>query len=575
MRFSKSLIALALSASLAACGGSDSPEPTSTAPADDPTGTGSSTVYTEGVITGFGSVYVNGQRYASGNANFEVGDNPAGQESDLKVGMVVSIAAAASADGNDPEASSIRYEEHLQGPVSFIDISAGRLEVLGQQVVFDDLTEFDDVTIDTLTPGDIVEISGYVNEDDDFYATLIELENESDEFNIKGRVATLDTAEQTFAINGLTIDYSGAEFDDLAMDDLTEGLFVKVEGVTFDQDSKTLIATEVEGQDDDIDDDVDEIKIAGIVKDFDETAGTFSLNQYTIVVNAETEFEDGPASRLANGARVKVEAEYEGDQLIAEEIEFIAKDARQKVEGQVQSINSEERSFEINGVAHFVDEDTQYIDESERRERRFNFDDIAVNDWLQVLSVLNDNGDNVALKVKRDNEEDLDGEVKGIARDVSSDGMMVAGLSVAFTAQTEFEGDDDDPLTLEQFLDILNTDEEFRVEVEGFYDNSVLVAEVVELMYNDEDGDDDDGNRNKRGKAEFKGTVESIEDNVVFVNGNELRFTAESELEVNGDDEVSVDDFIQALEVGTVIEVEGIWREQTYIEVLEAEIDTE
>lgn len=579
MRFSKSIIALALSTTLAACGGSDSSDDnvSNPPPGDDNSGS-STTVYTEGVITGFGSVYVNGQRYRSENANIATGNNPAATEGDLKVGMVVSLAASSSNNGEDPEATDIRYEEHLQGPVSFIDREAGIIEVLGQQVVYNDLTEFDETDADTLAVGDIIEVSGYIDDNGDFYATRIELENDETEMKLKGTVSGLDTTAQTFMLNELTIDYSSAEFDDMTADDLEDGLYVKVEGEAFDAETQTLVATEIENKDREFDDidDADEVKIAGIVSGYDESAGTFEVNRYTFTVTDDTEFEDGPASRLTNGVRVKVEAEYDGEQLNAKEVEFIAKEARQKTEGQVTAVDADAQTFVVNGITFVVDEDTSYLDTSGQGARQFNFDGIAVNDWLKVLAVVNDDGDYLALKIKRAEEDDREGEVKGIASDVTVDGMTVAGISVAFADNTEFEGDDEE-LTVEEFVALFSAETDIEVEVEGDYDGDVLVAREVEIEADDEDedddGDDDDDNAgaDKRGKAEFEGSVESIDGDSVIVNGHELRFTSRSELEIDGE-EVSLEEFMAALEVGSIIEIEGVWRQQTYIEVQEAEL---
>lgn len=580
MRFAKSLLALTVTTALTACGGSDSSDTnvSNPPPGDDNSGSTTTTVYTEGVITGFGSVYVNGQRYRSENADIALGNNPAATEGDLKVGMVVSLAASSSDNGDDPEATNIRYEEHLQGPVSFIDTEAEVIEVLGQEVVFNDLTEFDEVTLAELTVGDIIEVSGYINEEGDFYATRIELDNDEDEFKLKGDVAALDTAAQTFMINDLTIDYSSAEFDDMGADDLQDGLYVKVEGSEFDAETLTLVAAEIENKDNDIDDldDVDEIKIAGIVNNYEATAGTFEVNQYSFTVTDDTEFEDGPADRLTNGVRVKVEAEYDGEQLVAEEIEFIAKSARNVSEGQVTEIDTEAQSFTVNGITFVVDDDTSYLDTSGQGARTFNYDDIAVNDWLKVIAVIDDNGNYVALKVKRTDEDDRDGEIKGIARDVSLEGMTVAGVQVSFTEQTEFEDEDD--LSIDEFVALFSADTELQVEVEGNYDGDILIASEVEVEREDDEDDDDDNDdgdddnaSDKRGKAEFEGAVEAIDGESVIVNGYELRFTSDSELEID-DEEVSLEDFLAALEVGSIIDIEGIWRNQTYIEVKEAEL---
>ncbi|WP_417435950.1 DUF5666 domain-containing protein [Idiomarina abyssalis] len=579
MRFKQSLLVLAISGALTACGGSSSDstnDNTSGVSNNDETSTTTTSVVSEGVITGFGSVYVNGKRYRSENAEIAVGNSPAADEAQLKVGMVVTVAASASDDGEDPDAQQIRYEEHLQGPVSFIDREAEQIEVLGQTILFDDLTEFDETDIETLSVGDFIEVSGYINDEGNFYATLVELETEETEIKLKGEIANLDVDAQTFSLAELTIDYSAAEYEDMTADDLADGLFVKVEGDDFDGDTLTLTASSIENKEDnDIDNDAEEVTIAGIVKDYDSESGVFSVNRYEFTLNDDTEFDDGSLDTLANGVIVKVEGRFESEQLIAEEIEFKATDARSKTEGQVTDLNADNETFVIDNTTFSVIPETQYEDESGLDERSFTFDDIAVNDWLKVISRQDDQGNTIALKVKRIDQEDREGEVKGRVSDVSAEGMTIANVAVGFNENTEFEGEDDS-ISVERFIELVQSNPAVIVEVEGEYDGDTLIAAEVEVetVGGQDDGDDDDGDGDdSTGKAEFEGEIESIEGDSVFVNGNELRFSQDTEFELN-DEEVDLQTFYDALEVGVVIEIEGLWVDQSYIKVTEAELET-
>jgi hypothetical protein len=578
MRFKQSLLVLAISGALTACGGSSSDSPndnTSGENNNDDTSTTTTSVVSEGVITGFGSVYVNGQRYRSENAEIAVGNSPAADEAQLKVGMVVTVAASASDDGEDPDAQQIRYEEHLQGPVSFIDREAEQIEVLGQTILFDDLTEFDETDIETLSVGDFIEVSGYINDEGNFYATLVELETEETEIKLKGEIANLDVDAQTFSLAELTIDYSAAEYEDMTADDLADGLFVKVEGDDFDGDTLTLTASSIENKEEnDIDSDTEEVTIAGIVKDYDSESGVFSVNRYEFTLNDDTEFDDGSLDTLANGVIVKVEGRFESEQLIAEEIEFKATDARSKTEGQVTDLNADNETFVIDNTTFSVTPETQYEDESGLDERSFTFDDIAVNDWLKVISRQDDQGNTTALKVKRIDQEDREGEVKGRVSDVSAEGMTIANVAVGFNENTEFEGEDDN-ISVERFIELVQSNPAVIVEVEGEYDGDTLIAAEVEVeTVGGQDGDDDgDDNDDSTGKAEFEGEIESIEGDSVFVNGNELRFSQDTEFELN-DEEVDLQTFYDALEVGVVVEIEGVWVDQSYIKVTEAELET-
>lgn len=567
MRFKQSLLVLAISGALTACGGSSSDSGSNDTSSGNNNDNTTTTVVSEGVITGFGSVYVNGQRYRTENAEIAVGDSPAADEAQLKVGMVITVAASASDNGEDPEAQQIRYEEHLQGPISFINRSQEQIEVLGQTISFDELTEFEDTDINTLAVGNFIEVSGYINEEGNFYATLVELETEETEIKLKGEVANLDTNAQTFTVSELTVNYSSAEFDDMAASDLADGLFIKVEGEQYDSETRTLTALEIENKEsNDIDDDVNEITIAGIVKDYDNDAGSFTVNRYEFVLNDQTEFEDGSLNTLANGIIVKVEGRLENDQVIAEEVEFKAKDARSKSEGQVTSIDAEDDTFVINDTTFSVTPETQYEDESDLDERRFSFDSIAVNDWLKVISRQDSQGNALALKVQRVDENDLEGEAKGRAANVTLDGMTVAGVNVSFNETTEFDTDDGE-ITVEEFVALAESQQALIVEVEGEYNGNVLIAEEVEVEATDRDSDFEVG------RVEFEGAIESIDGDSVFVNGSELRFTENTDFELN-DQAVSLQNFLAAIEVGAVMEVEGLWVDRTYINVTEVELET-
>ncbi|MCW8109033.1 DUF5666 domain-containing protein [Alteromonas ponticola] len=580
MTYRNSLLAITIATALTACGGGDSappaveeaPAPTVPAPAPTPAPTASPTV-TQGVITGFGSVYVNGKRYVSDSASFTIAGQSGAQESGLKMGMVVKVKATEGEEGQDPEASEIEYEETLQGIVSLIDYGNARLTILGQAVYFDDLTEFENVDPAQLSIGDMVEISGYVTESG-FYATYVELEAEEDEIKLAGSVSALNTEAQTFSLGQLTVNYSEASFDDMLAGDLRDGLVVKVKGSVYDIQTQTLTAIEVENKEPDVEndfDDVDEVEIAGVVTSYDSAAGTFKVNRYNFVLNDETEFEEGALENFAGNLWVKVEGSRDGDTFVAEQIEFKERKNNGKSEGQVTAVDGEAETFVINGITFTANADTQYEDESEQNERRFTFDDIVVNDILKVASRELPDSTVLALKVKRIDEDDREGEVKGVVKALTLEGMTVAGVAVLFDENTEFETDEGD-ITAEQFLTLAEGNTALIVEVEGEYGELGLIATEVEVRTN-RDNDDQDEDDGKADKVELEGLIEAINGESVIVAGYELRFDQESELEFN-DDAVSLETFLSSIAVGDALEFTGLWVEDTYIRVLEAEAET-
>ena len=103
--------ALLLSLTLSACGGSSGSTDTTPVP---PSATAKSVV---GTITGFGSIYVNGIEYDTNGASYEVDDASASDDSALAVGMVVKVQGSVNADGRTGSASSVSYDDEVEGIV--------------------------------------------------------------------------------------------------------------------------------------------------------------------------------------------------------------------------------------------------------------------------------------------------------------------------------------------------------------------------------------------------------------------------------------------------------------------------
>lgn len=585
MSFGKSLIALTIATTLAACGGSDSQteiantDTFDTAPPAKQSPSGSTVV--EGVVTGFGSVYVNGKRYVSESAAFTISGKSGAQEAGLKMGMVVKVMATQNEDGGDPQATAIVYEETLQGSISAIDNLNSLFTVLSQNVYFDDLTEFDEIEAHSLTVGDTVEVSGYATEDG-FYATFVKLEIEDAEVKLAGEISSLNTDEKTFLVGQQLVDYSQAIFEEIVVEDLANGLLVKIKGTVTHDTSMSLVASEIESEEDEQTNnigDIEDVDIAGVVTSYDKSAGTFKVNRYDFTLNEETDFEAGAREDFAQNIWVNIKGTLAGDNWVAEKVEFKKRHSNSKTEGLVTSVDADSQSFVVNDITFGVDDHTQYEDESELKERRFTFDNILVNDLLKIASREAEDGTVIALKVKRINDDDRDGEIKGVVSQATAEGMTVAGVAVTFTEDTEFEGRED--LSLETFLSYIDGNESVRVKVEGDYSDTSLVADEVKVISDktkSEKGNDNNGERETgefdNSEVSVEGQVEAISETSVTISGYKLNFDENSKLEVN-DEEVSIEVFLAALEIGAVVEFEGIQDENGVVLVEEAETETE
>lgn len=302
-------VVLITSVFVAGCGGSSSSE-------DD-----GEPVVSRGMITGFGSVYVNGRRYRTDGARFEVDDED-GNENDLRVGMVVTVLG--KKDNSGYQADDVIYDNELKGPVSSITIDPGdatrkTLTILGQAVLVTGDTTIDDdgnLSFDTITIGDVLEVSGYAG-NSQFIATHIELQDDDDEIEIKGMIENLTAG--SFEIKGFPVSYSASTEidDDISM--LADGLYVEVEG-RLNGAGDTLIADEIESEDDDYMDDVDDIEIRGVISDYGSTNMTFMLQDQ--LVDAGTAELEPASLTLSNGLIVEVEGYIADGVLYADEIEL-------------------------------------------------------------------------------------------------------------------------------------------------------------------------------------------------------------------------------------------------------------
>ncbi len=294
--------------------------------------TSDETNLTSGIITGFGSVYVNGIRFNTDDSRFDVDDDNGASQDDLRVGMLVLVDGKINANGLTGTADRIIYENEVEGPVSNVDNSDPAniiITILGRDITVTADTRFDNddnnLDMTSISVGDLLEVSGY-STDSGIIATHIEQQSDSfiadvTEVEIKGSIDSGSLGANSFTIDGLNIQYDGStQLDDIPGNTLSEGLYVEVKG-TLNAAGDLLTATEIEAEDDGLDDDADEVYLAGVIYGYDSIAQTFMLQGTTVDFSQAPELE--PANLvLANELEVKVEGELVNGILYADEIEL-------------------------------------------------------------------------------------------------------------------------------------------------------------------------------------------------------------------------------------------------------------
>ncbi len=293
-----------------------------------------------GVVTGFGSIYVNNSHYLTDQASVFI-DGSAASVSDLELGQVVTVQA--ELDGSVATATRIDFESNLIGPVANIDLAGGRFDVLQQPVMVSADTFFDTGIVPTglggLHNGDAVRVSGLIDASGTILATRIDRATSTPPYALIGTVRNLDTAAMSFSIGSLVVDYSGAgTISGFPAGEPRNGDLVRVSGNL--GGSGQLLAAALELRMGNIGLVAGEhLELEGFVTRFVD-AGDFDVAGVTVTTDASTEFEGGSASALALNQRVEVEGDVGTDGvLLADKVE-LEQEGELRIEATVDSVDA-------------------------------------------------------------------------------------------------------------------------------------------------------------------------------------------------------------------------------------------
>lgn len=329
---------VAVSVLLAACGGGGS------SPSEQ------ATSYTEGQITGYGSIVVNGVRFDDSSASVSDDDDVSGRRGDLKIGMWVEIEGTdVDRDRGVGRALRVRWANEFVGPVTAVDATAGTFVVFGQTVEVKPATQYEDLPngLASLREGDVVEVHGFFNAAAGRYvATRVDAEDSADFYKLRGIVSDLDTAAETFKLGSETINY--ADVTDVPSN-LANGLRVRVRLRTMkDTTSGYWVAVTMRHGIRNLIDRL-ESEIEGVV---DTCASNTSFSVNGIPVDASTAFfRDGP---VTCGDQVEVKGQVDNGVLKAALVkdEDDDGDDRNEMHGTVVSADPAKKTFVLNHPVH-------------------------------------------------------------------------------------------------------------------------------------------------------------------------------------------------------------------------------
>jgi hypothetical protein len=438
----KRLVAWALALTLAACGGGSG--------GIDGTGGGSGgidgTGVSYGTIDAFGSVWVNGVEFSTSSAAITI-DGNAAAESALRIGMVVSVEGSIT----NRQATRVTVDDAIKGRVEQV-IDANRLRVMGQTVLIDNLTRFENGVVPGV--GDFVEVHGLVSGDGEVTAGFVERKATpaAPTFVVKGIVRNHDAGARTFTVGALAVNYAAANSNDMPAGSWN-GVQVDVKGNTCAGNPVcgTLAATQVEPAGANVAQ-ADEAEVEGFVATL--TADGFFVGAQRVLVTPATVFEGGVAGEVLVGTKVEAEGSIAGGVLTATKIEF--KDSI-RLEGNVASVDPLAGTLTLAGLPGL----TVRVNSLTELDGLTGLAQLAIGNHVEIEARPGNNGSVLAIELELDSAAPeprviLQGPVSAVSGTTS---VTILGVTVntSAIADNEFKGLNDAPIGRAAFFAALST----------------------------------------------------------------------------------------------------------------------
>ncbi|MES1930671.1 hypothetical protein SADO_15514 [Salinisphaera dokdonensis CL-ES53] len=393
-----------------------------------------------GIVSGFGSVYVDGIEFETQGAEI-LFNGEASPESRLRVGDVVTVTGVVQDDGT-ARARRIVFNRTLEGPIEQITMEngIGTLTALGQTVNFDADTAFVNTPVEDLAAGDLIAISGFVGTDGAVDASSIEqgpvFQPNTTRLDAEGTARSVTPS--SFMVEGLTVNYGSAIVDESA-GTLEDGAFVEVFGVRDADNGAPLVADTVNVLGQNRAEDGDRMFVEAQIRDF---AG---LDDFTA---AGWRIDASDAERLDDtgidpGLNVRVSVRgTERDGVVRADTLAVEPNPNVTFEATVTAVDSTESTLTILGSTFDVPADTRYPVSGERLDeqvdRTLRLASLEAGDPVRVWAYSDD--DSLTTRRIERVEAQNDAIALGAIDRVDSDGSSVT-LEVAGTTIRTADGD--------------------------------------------------------------------------------------------------------------------------------------
>lgn len=470
------LVALTAALAIPGCGGGGSSNL-----ASGIGGTGKAA--SSGSITRFGSIFVNGVEYDIDTASCTVDDSDVtgNCQANLSLGMVVTVlGTTTNATGT---ASEVVFDANVEGPVSGLITQPDGLtrvfSVLGLNAVVDQaVTLFDDTaapgfSFGTLADGNVVKLSGFLDDTGTLQATYISKVSNTvtpgtTAVKLKGAAANVTGAGgpgDSFTLNGITISIlAGTDLTGLPGGVVSNADYLAVSGIYTGASSVDAVRIEPESRE--LGEDGDDVSLEGLVTGFTGNLGNFLVDGRT--VDASGAVVQPAGLQLVNGLRVEVEGEISGTTLVASELQ--GRGGEVKIDATVTarststltvSLGFAQGTLSTGSLTVNVDNQTRIEDSVGNNENPL-LSDLNPGDFVQIRG-FQDNGGITATEIHRETPDEvlLQGPVDSFTAGSS---ITILGITFLTDGGTEFENDSDNSISSATFYGTLSVGDSVKIE---------------------------------------------------------------------------------------------------------------
>lgn len=439
-------------------------------------------IVTVGTISGFGSVISNGIEFNTDSVAVTMDGQPA-ILADLRIGMTVSIRGSINDVTGVATASAINFSDDVEGPVGNINMANNSFVVLGRTVLFDELTVFDNVTLNSLAAGNVVQVSGQWRSQERIQATHVERKANAYvagmQMEVKGEISGLDIGLQRFNIGTQACDYSAAMLE-LGGASLANGLYVEVSSssplLNGDMVLDRIQARDRDRDKDQLCDSGCDFDLDGYITSF-VSATEFDVDGSPVTTTNATVYVNGTVDTLALDVKLAVIGTVDAaGVLVADRIVFHLPSLIE-IEADVEAVDTTNATLTVLGAVVTTNESTLFRDHSDAEVREFWLDDLATGDRIEVRAYL-DGNTVIATRVERDNADDgvtLKAPVEAIDRP----SVTLLGITVTSDDVTIFQNVAQEVIDVDEFFSLVAIDS--LVKAEGSYDGTSILAEKLFL----------------------------------------------------------------------------------------------